>query len=103
MLILGVLQISYRQTYSVILNGEVIGYTNDKVTLQKRINDYIKSGDGESVAFVDLKELPTYETCLLNKNLDTNDDEIFEKVVDEETLKWIAIEADDKRYIRLFR
>ena len=80
MLILGVLQVSYRQTYSVILNGEIIGYTNDKVTLQKRINDFIKSGDGDSVAFVDLKELPTYETCLLKKNLDTNDDEIFEKV-----------------------
>ena len=25
-------------------------------------------------------------------------DEIFEKVVDEETLKWIAIDAQDKRY-----
>lgn len=106
MLILGLLQISYRQTYSVILNGEVIGYTNDKVTLQKRINDYIKSGDGESVAFVDLKELPTYETCLLKKNLDTNDDEIFAKVAASgiKYYKYYAItdENVEKAYVKTF-
>lgn len=106
LLILGLLQISYRQTYSVILDGKVIGYTNDKVTLQKRINDYIQSGDGNNVAFVDLKELPTYETCLLKKNVETNDEEIFQTVAASGTkyYKYYAItdENVEKAYVKNF-
>ena len=51
-LILGIIKVTYKQTYSVSLNGEVIGYTQDKVALQKRINDYINSGNGENIALV---------------------------------------------------
>ena len=53
--------------------------------MQKRINDYISSGNGEDVAFVELKELPTYTACMLKKNIETNDDEIFNKVTSSGT------------------
>ena len=79
--IFGLIELFYRQTYSVSLKGELIGYTNDKVSLQKKINDYIKSGDGKNVAFVEIADLPTYASCMLKKDVETNDDEIFEKVV----------------------
>ena len=59
-LILGIIKVTYKQTYSVSLNGEIIGYTQDKVALQKRINDYINTGDGDNVAFVEVKEMPEY-------------------------------------------
>lgn len=35
----------YKPTYTVTLNGEFIGYTNDKKALQDRINTYIKEGE----------------------------------------------------------
>ena len=35
---------------------------------------------------------------VINTKKNVNVDAIFNKIVDEETLKWIAIEADDKRY-----
>ena len=35
---------------------------------------------------------------VINTKKNPHVDDIFNKVVDEETLKWIAIEADDKRY-----
>lgn len=105
-LILGIIQIVYRQTYSVMLNGELIGYTNDKISLQKRINDYIANGDGEKVAFVELKNLPTYSACMLKKNVETNDEEIFNKVVEEGTkyYKYYAITDDneEKSYLETF-
>lgn len=95
--ILGLIQLIYRQTYSVSLNGELIGYTNDKVALQKRINDYISSGDGGDVAFVELNELPTYEACMLKKDVQANDEEIFEKVKASGTpyYKYYVITAKD--------
>ena len=96
----------YRQTYSVSLNGEIIGYTNDKVVLQKKINDYIKSGDGTEVAFVDVENLPVYHACLLKKNIQTNDDEIYEKVVSSGTKygKYFAIVVgeEERKYTQSF-
>ena len=79
-LIVGIIKVSYKQTYSVSLNGEIIGYTQDKVNLQKRINDYINSGDGDNIAFVEVKDMPEYKACLLKNGMQTNDDEIFEEI-----------------------
>jgi murein DD-endopeptidase MepM/ murein hydrolase activator NlpD len=56
------------------------GYTQDKSHLQDKINEYIKNGDGEHIAFVQIDNLPEYKLCLLKKDSKTNDDEIFEKV-----------------------
>ena len=80
-LILGIIKVTYKQTYSVSLNGEIIGYTQDKVSLQKRINDYINTGNGDNVAFVEVKEMPEYTACLLKNGIETNDNEIFNKVI----------------------
>ncbi|MBR3324430.1 MAG: M23 family metallopeptidase [Clostridia bacterium] len=81
-IIAGLIELFYRQTYSVSLKGEIIGYTTDKVALQKRINDYIKTGDHQKIAFVEVDDLPTYASCLLKNDVETNDDEIFEKVIE---------------------
>lgn len=100
------IEVFYRQTYSVSLNGEVIGYTNDKVALQKRINEYIKASDDDKVAFVDVSDLPTYSACLLKRDVETNDDEIFEKITSEGTAysKYYAItdSNEEKVYTSTF-
>lgn len=71
----------YKPMYSVSLNGEFIGYTEDKSKLQKKITNYLDSGDNKNVAFVEVDDLPEYDLCLLQKGLTANDDEIFDKVV----------------------
>jgi len=74
--------------------------------LQKRINDYISSGNGDDVAFVELKELPTYTACMLKKNIETNDDEIFNKVTSSGTpyYKYYTITKnnEEKVYVASF-
>lgn len=80
-LIIGMISLVYRPMYSVTLNGEFIGYTTNKSKLQKRINEYIENGDGnENIAFIDVQNLPEYSLCLLKKENQTDDDEIFEKI-----------------------
>ena len=71
----------YKPMYSVTLNGEFIGYTEDRGKLQKKINSYIKSGDSKSVAFVEIDTLPEYSLKLLQKNIEANDEEIFNTVI----------------------
>ena len=79
-IIIGAVSLIYKPTYSVTLNGEFIGYIADKSKLQKQINEYIKKGADDHVAFVEIEELPEYQLCLLKKDVTTNDEEILEKV-----------------------
>ena len=99
----------YRPTYSVYLNGEQIGYTQNETKLQKRINNYIENGDGTNgnLAFIQINQMPTYEICMLKKDVVTNDDEIFNKVVQEGQPYYryysILVEQEEKAYVSTFQ
>ena len=45
-LMVGAISYIYKPIYSVSLNGECIGYSENKSKLQERINEYIENGDG---------------------------------------------------------
>lgn len=96
----------YKPTYSVTLNGEFIGYTEDKGKLQNKINDYIKSGDNNIIAFVEIETLPEYKICLLKKEITTNSDEIFSKVISSGVpyYKYYAIleNNEEKYYVQTY-
>ena len=79
-MISGLVAFAYKPIYSVTFQGQHIGYSENKSELQKKINEYMETGEGEYIAFVDIPELPQYELCMLKKGIVTNDDEIFEKV-----------------------
>lgn len=72
---------TYKPMYSVTLGGEFIGYTEDKSDLQEQINNYMAEGNSENVAFVDIDTLPEYGICLMKKDTNSNDNEIFTKVI----------------------
>ena len=90
----------YRPIYSVTLNGEFLGYSENKAALQAKINDYIENGQGDNVAFVQIDELPKYEMCLLKNNIVANDDEIFEKVISKGTTYYeyytVTLDGEEK-------
>lgn len=83
--IVGTLAFLYKPTYSVFINGEQVGYTEDKTELQHQINNYIENGNGDNsnVAFVQVNNLPEYKLCLLKKDITTNDEEIMNKVKEQ--------------------
>ena len=78
--ILGIIATFYKISYSVNINGEMVGYTDNKSKLQSKINDYIENGDNENTAFVQVENLPDYNICLLKRNVDADDDKIFDLV-----------------------
>lgn len=106
-LIIGVVVLFYNPTYAVTLNGETIGYTSNKSELQTKINAYIDAKEEENIAFVQVDAMPTYELCLLKKDVVTNDDEIYEKVTGNGTkyYKYYAItdEKKEKVYVATFK
>lgn len=96
----------YKPIYSVSLNGEFIGYSEDKSKLQEKINEYMTNGDNETIVFVEIETLPEYEMCLLKKNNKTNDDEIFNKVISSGVpyYKYYAImqSGTEKYYVKTY-
>ena len=97
--------IVYKPIYKVTINGEKIGYCEDKEALQNKINDYMENGEEgqENVAFVQIDDMPEYQMCLQKKGITTNDNEIFNKI--KETgityYRYYAIADDDKEKIYL--
>lgn len=92
----------YKPIYKVTINGEKIGYCEDKDTLQNKINDYMEQGDGQAnVAFVQIDDLPDYQICLLKKGITTNDEEIFEsiKATGVTYYRFYAIADDNKEKV----
>ena len=74
----------YKPIYSVYLNGELIGYCENKSKLQSEITHYSESGDehikNDNLAFVSIESLPTYKMCLLKRDISTNDEEILSTI-----------------------
>ena len=81
-LITGAIAFLYKPIYSVTLDGELIGYCRGKIALQTRIEEYIEKGNGQNsnIAFVRIEEQPAYKLCLGKRDIQVNEEEIFEKV-----------------------
>lgn len=105
-LIVGIVAYLYKPTYRVLINGEMVGYTENKGELQKKINEYVKNGDGENVAYVDVEAMPEYQLCLLKKDIVANDEEIYNKVKEEGTpyYRYYAVleNQEEKAYVSNF-
>ena len=97
----GLVGFVYKPIYSVTFKGEHVGYVESKSSLQEKINNYMKVGDGELVAFVDIEEQPQYSMCMLKKDILTNEDEILEKVIETGVTyyKYYAVtEGDEEKF-----
>ena len=76
--------------------------------MQHRINEYVDHGDGtnENVAFVQVNDLPEYKLCLLKRNIVTNDEEIYNMVIEPGITyyRYYAIleEQEEKYYVSSF-
>lgn len=107
-LIIGTIAFLYKPTYSVFLNGEQVGYTENRAELQHKINNYVENGeeDNKNVAFVQVEHLPEYKLCLLKKNIVANDEEIFNQIKAEGTPYYryyaIAENQEEKIYVSNF-
>ena len=104
-LVITAVAVFYKPTYAVSLNGEVIGYTENKSKLQTKINRYME-GEEDGVAFAQIDSVPEYTLCLLKKDITSNDEEIYNKVTGNGTkyYKYYAITDDKKEkvYVETF-
>jgi len=95
--VIGIILFKYKPAYAVTISGEVVGYVDDKVELETRINDEILEHDG-NVAFVALNVFPEYKLSLVSRTEESNENEILDNVKEnaEITYKYYAVTFNDK-------
>ena len=99
---------TYKPMYAVTINEEFFGYTEDKSKLQNKISEYMKKGnDGENIAFVDIETLPEYSFCLIKRNHESNDEEIFNKIISTGVTYYkyyaIMVNSEEKYYVSTYQ
>ncbi len=102
-LVLGVLYFLFKPMYAVKLNGTIIGYTDTKRQLEERIDKYMNSGDGDQVAFLEIDQMPEYEICYSKKDVEINEDKVFDTVIASGTPYYknfaIVQDGEEKAYV----
>ena len=106
LLILACIASFYKISYSVTINGKMVGYTDNKSKLQTEINDYIEKGESENTAFVQVESLPEYKVCLLKRDVQASDEDIFNTIKSAGTTyyRYYSINENDeeKLYVSNF-
>jgi len=95
-IIIGIILFKYKPAYEVTINGEVVGYVEDKVSLESRINEEVLAHTG-NVAFVTMNQFPEYKLQLVSRTVKTNENEIIENIKNssEITYKYYAVTFND--------
>lgn len=106
-LIVSAVAFFYKPTYAVSLNGELIGYTENKAELQNKINKYMEGEEEKNIVFRQIDSVPEYTLCLLKKDITQSDDEIYDKVTKNGTqyYRYYAITENkkEKLYVETFK
>lgn len=97
-LIIAIILLKYKPIYAVTLSGEEIGYVEDEAKFEERIQEEIIEMEGQNIDFVSLDEMPNYELKLVNRNQDTNEEEIILALTDKATImyKYYAVILNDE-------
>lgn len=105
-MILGIMYCLFKPMYAVKLNGEIIGYTDAKNQLQEKISESIKNGDGSDVAFFEIDILPEYEVCYSKKDIEINEEKVFDTVIASSTPYYknfaIVQNGEEKSYVATY-
>lgn len=95
--IIAVVLIKYKPAYEITLNGEELGYTDDKSIVENSINEYVNES-GKSVAFLIEENLPQYNFKFVSDLEEIDTEEVMAKVKENKivTYKSYAIVLNDE-------
>lgn len=80
LIILNIIVIKYKPLYKVTIDGEKIGYVEDKKEFENKINEYVNTTDEEYIAFKTVEVEQSYNLEFVSKDIKTNEDEVLEYI-----------------------
>lgn len=102
-IILAIIVMKYKVAYKVTISGEEVGYVANKVEFEKLITEEIINPEEESVAYVDVENMPEYHLQWISRQKDTNEDQIYTKIQQEAVTTYkvyaIALNGENMTYV----
>lgn len=98
-LLTAIIIIKYKPVYEIKIGEEIVGYIENKESFESRILEEIIKQEGKNIEYVSLNQVPEYEQKLLNRNTETNEDKIIEKLKSDYatiTYKYYVVALDDE-------
>lgn len=99
MVIVIVILLKYKPIYKVSISGEEIGYVDTKLALEESIKNNILKNTEENIDSIEIKEKPNYELKLVNKNTETNENEVISKIEENTVVTYKYYEIASKEDI----
>lgn len=103
-IVIGCICSKYKPLYKVTLNGEEIGYVENKEKMQEKINDFANNLEG-NITSIEITEMPQYELELVSgvKETETKEDVILAKIEENAEIKCrvyaIKLDGNIKAYV----
>ena len=102
LLITTIILIKYKPVYSVYIDGNEIGYIDNKNDVEDYINHICNSNEA-NVAFASVNKMPEYEFKLVNNNMQTDESQV-KQLIDDNTTKTytsyaITLNGENKMYL----
>ena len=100
------LVVSFKPVYKVTISEEVVGYISNKNEFEKKIETEIINKKENNIAFVDLKEEPSYEFTIVGRNEKTSEEEIFNMINEDSTTTYklyaITLNNENTTFVNSF-
>lgn len=95
LIILAIICKKYKVVYKVTLDGETLGYVENKDNMQEMIETYENNVEG-NIAFINIPNMPEYELEFVSNLEDTDEEKVLSAVEDsaEVTCRVYAIQLD---------
>lgn len=96
--------IKYKKIYKVTINGEDVGYIENVENFKNDIeNDMYSEEEKEFMAFYTIEKEPKYIPVLVDKETETNESKIINKVKENSTITYLAysiiLDGKKKAYV----
>ncbi len=98
-LLTAIIIIKYKPAYEVKIGQEIVGYIESKEDFENRILEEIIKQEGKNIEYISLNQVPEYEQKLLNRKIETKENEILEKLKTEYTTityKYYVVALNDE-------
>lgn len=100
---MGLVYLKYKPVYKVTYMGEMVGYIQNKSGFEKIIQEDILKSDKKNVAFITLDSLPSFELKFIDKNIETNEEQILAQIKENSETTYqmyaITLNGENKSYV----
>lgn len=76
-IIIAIILIKFKPIYKVSIDGKEIGYIQNKYQFETQINKILDEDEKQNIAFVNIINIPKYEIKLVEKQVNTNEEDII--------------------------